>query len=228
MATEELRALAKARGLSVTEYLTAVYFYALYVNAPKPLRKPIVVDIPVSLRGKYPSETLRNFSLFTNVGFLPAQNKRYSFEDVAQELRGKIKEGTTRDKLQRLLNQNTALANSKALHFVPFALKKPLMRIGFQLLGQKSFTCTLTNLGSVNLPPSMQPHVAQTELVISCMPKKHHICALVSDQTETSIIFTMDHDETAIETSFLQTLAAHGANLSVTSEVDRIKTKLAI
>ncbi|MGN0486884.1 MAG: hypothetical protein ACI4GB_06585 [Acutalibacteraceae bacterium] len=68
----QIKEITHLLNVSVTEYLTAVYLYSFYLNvADRKNAKPIKVQVPIDLRPFYHSNTLRNFSLYVNVGIDP-------------------------------------------------------------------------------------------------------------------------------------------------------------
>ena len=63
---DQIRAVARGYGATITEYLTAVLLKSLIENqAAKKFRhpQPVALAIPINLRPWFPSETLRNFIL---------------------------------------------------------------------------------------------------------------------------------------------------------------------
>ena len=70
VSTDELKAAAKGMGATLTEYLAGVYlfsFFNTYLKGANAKKKNVCILIPVDMRKKYESESLRNFSLFVRV-----------------------------------------------------------------------------------------------------------------------------------------------------------------
>lgn len=216
----DLKKAAKSKGFTITEYLTAVYLYVLYLNTPKGNKKFISAQVPISLRKLYQKETLRNFSLYTIVGFDPKKKVNFTFDDIAEEIRGKIQHGASHNVVHRLLIQNTAMAKSPLLRVIPNELKRPVMRIAFRITGQDKFTAGLSNLGPIHLPDCVAAHVDQIEAVMGDMPSKRLGCAVLSDRNYTSIIFSSDNNDLRIQTSFFRFLAEQGIRVRVDSNVE--------
>lgn len=217
---QQLRAQAKSRNLTVTEYLNAVYLNALYQAVPKPHKKPFVISVPISLRSIYAKKTLRNFSLYTLVGFDPRTQENFTFEEIVELTRGQLKQGMRHESVHRLLLNSTSIAKSPWIRVVPNALKRPCMRVGFRLIGQEHFTAALSNLGKLNLPPSMQAHIEQPEMMMGNAPTKRLFCVVVSDDDYTSIVFTGDNNETLVQMAFFRLLTQHGLFVRVDSNID--------
>jgi len=88
VSTDALKVKAKEKGVSITEYLTAVYFSVLqdiYESLPTHSkhrrRKKIAIEVPLNLRKLYPTATMRNFTLFV----MPEIDLRlghYTFDEI--------------------------------------------------------------------------------------------------------------------------------------------------
>ncbi|MDT3360284.1 MAG: hypothetical protein LIR47_13170, partial [Spirochaetota bacterium] len=75
--TKQIKERAKARGITIGEYLSSTYLYALQQLQQQevPLqkqRKPIRLSVPMNLRKIFGYETMRNFTLFAVIGIEPA------------------------------------------------------------------------------------------------------------------------------------------------------------
>jgi len=214
---EDLKKAAKQYELTVTEYLSAAFLYALYEQAAGSGKRPFKLSIPIALRRIYPTESLRNFTLYTNIGFDPKAKDRFSFEDIVEVLRGQIKKGLSPQVLQRILNQNASLVMSKVVSAVPYALKKPFMRIGFSFTGQNKFSCTLSNLGTIEMPQALRGQVICTEALMSEMPTKRLLLGTISDEEYINLYFTGDHRNVEVQKIFFRLLTSHGSRLRVDS-----------
>ncbi len=211
---EDLKALAKSRGLTITDYLLAAFLYAVYANAPRQ-KKSIIVSVPVGLREMYKSESLRNFSLFSNIGFDPAAKDAFTFDDVAQAIKGKLDQGKSKEEIHRLLCQNVRLANSALMRFMPNIIKLGAAKITLKFAGEGKFVSALTNLGAANLPESMGEHIERAEVLLGEKPTKRIACALLSYGGMVNITMTGNTKEVAIQRSFYRLLAEHGARVRV-------------
>ena len=90
IALDKLREIAKNHNISVTEYMVSVYLFSLqkvYLEekekGKKQNRGALRIEVPVNLRKKFPSNTMRNFSLFV----LPEIDLRlgtYSFDEIVK------------------------------------------------------------------------------------------------------------------------------------------------
>lgn len=218
---EDLLSLAKARGLTVTDYLMAVYLHALYTADPcaQNSRKPLKISIPISLRKFYPSESLRNFSLYANLGLAPRGGERPTFDAIVEAMRGKLAAAATREEMHKLLCQNVALMENPFMRALPNALKRPLMRLGYVLIGEKTHTATLSNMGRFVLPPCLARHVEAVEVLLGESPHKRLSLAAVSDERLLHLYFSGNTPKTDVQRAFLRHLAAEGLRIRAESNI---------
>ena len=88
IALDKLLEIARSNNVSVTEYVVSVYLFSLqkiYLEEKEKVKKQnrgvLRIEVPVNLRKKFPSKTMRNFSLFV----LPEIDLRlgvYTFQEI--------------------------------------------------------------------------------------------------------------------------------------------------
>jgi len=218
---EDILPIVKKHGLTVTDYLMAVYIYAFYTADPhsQRSRRPIQISIPVSLRQFYPSESLRNFSLFAILGFDPRIKENCTFEDVLEAMRGKLAAATARDEMHKLLCSSVALMNNPVFRAIPNVLKRQLMKLGSIFVGEITNTSVLSNLGRFRLPPCLASHVETVEVIMGDGPWKRILCLAISDDRLLHIYFSGNTKATDVQRTFFVLLAREGARVRVESNI---------
>ena len=224
---EDILPLVKAQGLTVTDYLMAVYIHAFYTADPRARRgrRPIKIGIPVSLRKFYPSESLRNFSLYANMSFdpkahsAPRAKEDFSFEDILEAMRGKLAAAIEPEKMHRLLCENMSLMQNPAMRLMPNVLKRQFMRLGYLLLGESTNTAPLSNLGRFQLPPCLAERVASVETFLGGNPRKSFGCVVISDERLLHLYFSGETRKTDVQRAFLRHLTGEGLRIRVESNI---------
>ena len=213
---EDLKAAAKAHSMTITEFLMVAYLYAFYKNAPGKVNKPIKISIPVNLRSRYDSKTLRNFSYFTNVGFNPKGRSDVTFDEIFEMVKGKMEEGLSDEKLHQMLCINARDASNPILKIVPSFLKKPVMQFIFNHAGgENKFTSGMTNLGIIKFPPEMSEHIDRVECLLGSSPTKRLLCAMISYNSMINISFTSDSEKTDVQRDFFRVLSERGVRVRI-------------
>lgn len=220
-----LKRVTKAKGVTITEYLVAVYLYAFYQDMrkrresiQKRREKPIKISVPANLRPLFGSQTLRNFALFANVGIDP-RKKDYSFDEILRETTQKLHAGLEKETLRRIASQNVSDARMAISRFSPNFLKRPVLKLSFHLYGERLYTSPFSNLGVITVPPEMEPLIDRFETVIGETRKNIIYCAAISYRNLLNISFSSTSDQTDIQRYFLTFLAAQGIDVRVESNI---------
>jgi NRPS condensation-like uncharacterized protein len=225
---EDILPIVKARGLTVTDYLMAVYLYAFYTANPdaRRSRRPIQIGVSVSLRQFYPSESLRNFSLSASPGFYPRTKEDYTFEDILAATRGKLAAASAREEMHKLLCQSVNLTNSPLFRAIPNVIKRQFMKMGKLLVGDMTNTSVLSNMGRFQLPPCVAGQVETVEIVSGTSPSKPFVCAVVSDERLLHVYFSSDTEITDVQRAFFRLLAREGMRVRVESNTREEENQL--
>ena len=214
---EDIKAAAKAKGMTITEFLMVAYLYAFYKNARGKVNKPIKISIPASLRARFGSRTLRNFSLYANIGFNPKGRTDITFEEIFEMVKGKMEQGLATEELHKMLCVNVRDAQNPILRLVPTVLKKPVMQFIFDHAGENKFTSGMSNLGVQKMPPEMYEHIERMECLLGSSPTKHLLCAMITYNNIVNISFSSTSDKVDVQRTFFRVLAENGVRVRIES-----------
>jgi len=155
----QILGLAKAKGVSVTEYLASVHLFTLqrlYESLdPAKRRKArpyISIQIPVNLRSIYPSKTLRNFFLFAAPS-IDLRLGHWSFDEILYRVHHQLRLGMGEKELLRQLKRNVGGERNPLGRPVLLPIKTLVLRIINQLIGVSAYSGSISNLGILELPP---------------------------------------------------------------------------
>jgi NRPS condensation-like uncharacterized protein len=214
----EYRLLTKKNNATVTEYTVALMIYAVYMTQLKGIgsKLPVKVSVPVNLRSFFPSETLRNFSSYVNLG-LVFSAAPYTFNDILSIVSAQLKNDAQKDRLIEKVGANVSAERSPFMRLTPLVLKSIALKTAFRLYGERLVTSTMSNLGIIALPPSMTEHVERFEFVLGAPAKNMINCAVCSFAENLTITFTRVMEETDIERFFFRFLAGQGISVVIES-----------
>lgn len=221
MSTSRMIKLARENNMTITEYFTALMMYTIYVTQIqyrgqiKSNQSPVKIFVPVNLRKHFPSNTLRNFSNFVKVGMVMTEDD-ISFEDLKIVVKEQFEKGMTKSELIRKMSENVKFEKNIFLRFTPYFLKKYALKIGYNMLGMKLNTMSLTNIGKVDFPESMQPYVYDVTAGVYSGKFNTVNCSIMSFQDRLKISFTRSIVETTIEREFFR----HFTNLGIDVEIE--------
>jgi NRPS condensation-like uncharacterized protein len=169
---------------------------------------PIVIAIPVNLRKQFPSKTLRNFFAVANIE-MPIDAETIP-SDIVKDITEQLKKKSNKSALQAFINENVSLEKKLYARFIPLLVKKHLIMIGSNILGESRKTITLSNLGSVSVPSGFSPHVHHLETILYPTPKSPINCAVCSMDDKLAITFSRTIAEADIIRAFFRLLADEG------------------
>lgn len=215
---ENLRAVSKKYSLTITEYLTAVLIYT-YFNTEEHDGKPISVSVPIDLRKRFPSNSVRNFCFMTDVSFDPNGKDEVTFEEVCDAIRGKLSKKATKEELLSAISSNVSAASNPVLKIVPYFIKRMFLKNTYEKV-QHTYTAFFSNLGSFDFPPETSKHIVRAEACLGCTPYQHFGCAAASVNGIFTFTFSSGNQKTEKQKFFFRFLSSDGVSLRIESNVD--------
>ncbi|MFH0993223.1 MAG: alpha/beta hydrolase fold domain-containing protein, partial [bacterium] len=222
LSTDKILSLARSRQATVTEYLVALMMHVLYVTQIqyrehlKDNQKPVKIFVPVNLRKYFPSQSLRNFSIFAKSDMVMNRSD-ITFDEILDLVKEQFAQAMTKTELTRKMSENFHFEKNVFLRATPYFLKKYALKIGYAIMGLSLNTLSLSNMGRFDVPPSMEPYIDN----ISCMvySGKYNTInvGIVSFRDKFKITFTRSILETTIEREFFRHFTARGIEVEVES-----------
>lgn len=221
MPAAEVLARAKALGVSLTEYLTAVMILAVdgmqRARVPLPrLYRQVKINVPVNLRQLFPSETLRNFSSYVNPGIDPRLGE-YTLDEVAHLVHHYMRQEITEKGMNARFSANVHSERNALLRVVPLFLKNIVMRSVFVAVGDKKTSTCLSNIGRIELPEQMARYVTGMDLILGPLSFNRVACAAHSYQRTLTITITSTLRDASFERAFCTRLVQLGIPVRVES-----------
>lgn len=215
---DEYKHLAKHSGVTVTQYTAALMIYSIYETQlkGKGSRLPVKVSVPINLRSFFPSQTLRNFTSYVNVG-LVISAREYTFEEILSTISDQIKNDVQKEKLIEKIGANVSAERSPFMRLAPLFLKSIALKTAYFLYGERLVTSTLSNLGMINLPESMAKYVERFEFVLGAPVKNMMNCAMCTTGEKLTISFSRVMEETEIERFLFRFLSRQGLHITIES-----------
>lgn len=217
---EELHTLSKSYGVTVTELFAAILLdihYRKQLTEGKS-RKDVSVQIPVNLRKAFPSESLRNFVICLTIKISP-RKAEYTFEEILESVSTQLKSANNKNFLHAYITQTVKL-QTKALKYVPLAIKNLSVKIGFSIGAEYSTSVLLSNLGSIAIPEDMKMHIERFYFFTGPGLVNSARCAAVSLGDSLTLTFSNRYEESDIEREFIRRLISMGISVAVETNRD--------
>lgn len=171
MKSADLKKAANAYQLTIGQYISALFIYALQElqlaqGGKMRKRKPIRLSVPMNLRRIFDVKTMRNFTLFAVVG-IETKRGYYSFEEIAHHVRFQMALAQDKKAILSQIRRNVAGERALALRFVPTIFKNPFFKLLSDHLGDQQYSGVISNLGHVNLPGKLEDLVQRMDFHLS-------------------------------------------------------------
>lgn len=176
--------LAHNLGVTVTAVISAaVIMAAMRVQdedkVNKRRQKEIKVLIPCDLRRIFGVDTLRNFALYVSPGIDPRLGE-YTFAEIAGIIHKKMQLEITEKNMRAMIYANVKSEESRLLQLAPLFLKNAVMKLVFNMVGEKKSLLSLSNLGRAKLPPEMDPYVEGIDFTLGTQASAPYNIGVIS------------------------------------------------
>lgn len=216
--TKALHSLAKGYDATITEFLTSLYIYSI-LNArvySASDKMPVKISVPVNLRKRFPSKTMRNFSSYINVEVFPEKDiMEIDFKEICASVKEQFSEGLNPDVLRSKFSSNVNIERNIMMRAAPLFAKNIVLKYTFSLYGERLATSSLSNLGSITLPEGMADMVERLDFVNGPPKKGAMNCGVINFKDIISISFTSNILESSIIKKFVDFLVGHDIEVNV-------------
>jgi len=213
----ELKDVCKQYGVSINEYLVAVFAWSVYQECLKgmPSKLPIRVAVPVNLRPYFGSITTKNFFAMVSAEFHPTKSA-YTFEEVLQCIKESLRRQMDKEHLEKLFSYNVSNEKAWIARVVPLPLKNIAMKYVYTASALAN-TTTVTNIGNITIEEPYRPYVDMF-LAFLAMSKGQDIKGTVCSYGDTlAFSFSYILKDVSIQRCFFRKLAADGISVEIDS-----------
>lgn len=211
MPVKDVLALAKSEGISLTMYLTALFFEAIRIaTGGLGSSQTLAASVPVNLRQFFPSVSPRNFFATVRVEHTYGEGTD-DIGSVGRHLDNQFKPQATPEALGKKQRRLAKFERSPLLRIVPRPLKDGILRF-VNWINNRGLTVSVSNLGRVSLPEPLESHVGRMAFHVSAV--RPQIC-VISHAGQLVISFTSPFVETDHIREFARILTGHGIDVTV-------------
>lgn len=213
--------LAHSYKCTLTVFMSAVMVKAL-LNLQKEKvpsvmkRQPIKLLIPINLRKLFPSETLRNFAMYT-IPEIDARLGEYTLDELCRIIEHKMGEENTAKFMSTVIASNVGDEKNALLRLVPLPVKNIVMKLIFEAMGEKRSCLNLSNLGLVKVPECMGEYVERFDFILDVPATTPYNCGMLSYKDTIYINFLRNIKEPSLERHFFEVLRELSLEVTVES-----------
>ena len=223
MDIKEVKDICKKFKVTITEYLTAIYIYAIYLSIyKKKSNKEIAITLPVDLRKYYGVDTLSNFFVCANINPKIIEKKLTTFDEILNEVHKDFQYKLSIDKVKGYLTRDVNLGKSIPIRLVPLRIKKIFISLIIRI-AKKTSTSTLSNVGIVDIEDKYKKYI--DNILVLVIPNKNEKvkCTICSYDNKLNVTINSNIVNNKLENKFLELLKEHIKNIKLESNVNLIK-----
>lgn len=199
MPTSCAKALSRRFGASVTEWAASLICTAIErLKNGTGDNHPVRLTVPVDLRRRFGSRTVRNFTLNVYPEVSEGANVE-SIGDTCREIRAYMRRNCDVERLARRCGQAVAAGDVAVGLMLPLEAKRQIARFCLDRSDMKS-TLTFSSLGMVELPERANEHVLDIGIAFSSKPDSPYSAALLSFGEVESLSLLRTIEEPLLET----------------------------
>ena len=198
---------------TITQFVTALMGYSIYretvdfVGAKKPLK----IFVPVNLRPYFDSVTLRNFSLYVKATY-DSKRTDWTLENMIELTKEQFIDQLEKDKLQSRISSLVGFEKNPLIRALPLVLKTIAFKIGYNILGDSISSCSISNLGIVDLPTGLKERVIDADFINAGYSLA---MTLISLANQTNIIISTPIKDLSIINHMISTLVNEGLEVTL-------------
>lgn len=214
MPTDAVLSLARAADVSLTMYLTALFFESIRISSGGLGRaRTLAASVPVNLRQFFPSTSARNFFATVRVEHTYGQGPD-DLASICKQLESQFLPQATQEALEKKLRWFIRVERMPGLRIVPRPLKDVILGL-VNRHSNRGLSVAVSNLGRISLPEPAESHVDRVLFHVSAV--RPQFCA-TSHAGLLSVSFTSPFTETDHIREFARMLTAEGIDVTVAAE----------
>lgn len=215
---DELHRIAKEKGVTITEFLSALMLDILCKKQAREEKKQkeVCIQVPIDLRRTFDSETLRNFTICLRVKVDPNKGE-YTFDELLEQAKYQMKLQRDKKELNMMITANMGIERNILVRALPLVVKNLGVGVSFAFTAEQTNSCLLTNLGPVTIPDEMRMY---TEKVIFVPPPGKVNAARIGVSTINNnlcITFANTYVESDVERELFTRLVKMGLHVKIES-----------
>lgn len=193
MNLRQVKDMAKSNGWTINELMLGMIYSSVF-TLPNTDGRDVLFSVPVNMRNKFESRSLRNFSYLTKT----ALRKKAEYSNVSSiihDVRNQLARQNNKEYLHKALSQVKHRFDGPLTANLPLWLKNLLIRAGVALGFDKS-CMTVSNVGNLAyLLPDIHQHILGADTMMSPRRKSRYNCCISSLLGNLNMTFTHSEED---------------------------------
>ncbi len=204
---DDIKREAKKQGVTVTQYMTSVLIYAIYLENYLKYKsdKHIKICIPVNLKKYFNSKTLSNFFSYITVEADMNKEGMNKFEEIIKFVQKEFVSKLEKEEILKTMSTNVKIGTNPFIKVTPLILKKLFVRLSYIQI-RKYTTTTYSNIGRVGIIGNYQKYIKSFLMLIAPESVEKIKCSSCTFNDEMVFTFTSNLKDNNIEKRFYNIL----------------------
>ncbi|MBN1415216.1 MAG: hypothetical protein JW973_08965 [Bacteroidales bacterium] len=223
LSVNEIKKKADEKGVNINVYLIALYLFVLQ-DIFKDLKlfghnkkcQRLRIQVPVNLRNIYPSQSMRNFSLF----IMPEIDLRlgyFTFDEIVKIVYHKMQLETDKKLINKIIARNVGSEKKLFVRGIPLFLKSIILYYKYYSMGANQYSGVVTNFGKAHISPEIDNKIEYFIFTPPPPNKKLKInCGAIGFNDNLVLSFGNITKTKELEKKFLHFLVQQGIRVRIT------------
>ena len=201
-----LKKICKNYNVTITEYLVALYIYAIYLSMYENKKKEeIIVSVPIDLRKYYKVDTLSNFFACMNINSKITGKSIVTFDEVLAQVHKEFDEKLEVSNVKGYLTRDVKLGTNIPIRLIPLFLKRVVIKCLAKSINKTS-TTTLSNVGIIDIDSKYKKYI--DNILVLVIPNKNQKikCTICSYNNKLNITINSNVDDLEFHNRFYRLL----------------------
>jgi hypothetical protein len=217
LSLEAISKKSKEFGVSITVFLVGVYLYALQdiyrslsFLAKRRSNRTLRIEVPIDLRKVYPSETMRNFSVYVMPG-IDLELGDYTFEEIVKTVYHMMQLETDKKLINKIISRNVGAERNVLVKNIPLFIKSLILFFKYKSSGTNLYSGVITNLGKISLGAEVNNLIDHFGFIPPPPDKNLKVnCGVAGFGNKLVLSFGNITNSKGLEQRFFKTLIDHG------------------
>ena len=216
---KNFKEICKKNNVSISEYLSALYVYAIYNTVyDRKSKKDILLTVPIDLRRRYNVDAFSNFFTCMDVKCNLLKNKYMNFKKILNEIKKKFQSNLNNENIQKYLARDVKLGTNFGISMVPLVVKKAFMKY-FGKYVNNSPTTTFSNIGLIKIADQYKKYINNIVALVNTGKQQKVKCTICSYENNLTITINSNLISNKLEKEFYRLLLKHVGNVKLSGSI---------
>lgn len=202
----EVKEVCKKYNVTITEYLTAKYIYAMHLSIHnKKTKKEIIIDIPINLRNYYNVDTLSNFFVCMRVNSKILEKNLTTFSEILNQVHNEFKENLSEENIKSYLTRDVKLGKNIPIRLIPLFIKKIVINNLITLVSKGS-TSSVSNVGIIDLDDRFKKYISNIFVLVMPGRVQKIKCTICSFEEKLNVTLNSNINDIRFQQTFYNLL----------------------